>query len=102
MPPEVGDAFGAAILDEQYGQHPLGARPFGEGLPAEIWKLAEDHDGNTYRAAYTVAFSKAVYVLDVFVKKSKSGIRTPQPDRDRILKRFALARRHYYENYGDD
>jgi phage-related protein len=63
-------------------------------------KLVEDYDGNTYRAAYTVAFADVVYVLDVFIKKAKSGIKTPQADKDRILLRYQAARRHYAERYG--
>jgi phage-related protein len=50
------------------GRHPTGARPFGEGLPMDILKLAEDDGGETYRAAYVVAFAGVVYVLDVFRK----------------------------------
>ena len=65
MPSDVQDVFGQAILDAQYGDTPDGARPFGEGVRKEIWKLVDDYDGDTYRAAYTVAFEKAVYVLDV-------------------------------------
>src|SRR5678810_138081 len=78
LPEDVQDVFGSALLDVQYGDAPDGARPFGEGLPREIWKIVEDDDGNTYRAIYTAAFSEAVYVLDAFVKKSKSGIGTPR------------------------
>jgi phage-related protein len=62
MPEEVKDVFGSALLDAQYTDMPYGARPFGEGLPRQIMKLAEDQDGDTYRAAYTVAFASAVYV----------------------------------------
>lgn len=69
MPPDVQDVFGSALLDVEYGDVPEGARPYGEGLPNEIMKLVEDHDGNTYRAAYTVAFPGVAYVLDVFQKE---------------------------------
>ena len=79
----------------QYGDTPDGARPFGEGLPHEIWKIVEDDDGNTYRAIYTAAFPDVVYVLDAFMKKSKSGIKTPQADKDRVLSRFEAAQRDY-------
>jgi phage-related protein len=89
----VQDVFGAALLDVQYGDTPDGARPFGEGLPHEIWKIVEDADGNTYRAIYTAAFPDAVYVLDAFMKKSKVGIKTPQADKDRVLARFRAAER---------
>ena len=72
LPEDVKDVFGSALLDVQYGETPEGAKPFGEGLPHEIWKIVEDYDGDTYRAVYTAAFPAVVYVLDAFVKKSKS------------------------------
>jgi len=99
LPEDVKDVFGSALLDAQYGDHPVGARPFGEGLPKEILKLVEDDDGNTYRAAYTVVFPEVVYVLDVFMKKSKSGVKTPQADKDRVLARYKTAQRDYAERY---
>jgi phage-related protein len=95
LPEDVQDVFGAALLDVQYGDTPDGARPFGEGLPHEIWKIVEDHDGNTYRAIYTAVFPEVVYVLDAFMKKSKAGITTPQADKDRVLARFKAAQRDY-------
>ena len=58
-------------------------------------KLIEDHARDTYRAAYTVSFPGAVYVLHVFKKKSTQGIGTPKPDRDLIRKRFKVAEEHY-------
>jgi phage-related protein len=99
MPEDVKDAFGYALLDVQYGDNPSAAKPFGEGLPHEIWKIVDDSDGNTYRAVYTAAFPEVVYVLDVFMKKSKSGIRTPQADKDRIRRRYKSAEQHYNDTY---
>lgn len=95
LPEDVKDVFGAALLDVQYGDTPDGARPFGEGLPHAIWKVVEDFDGNTYRAVYTAVFPEVVYVLDTFMKKSKSGIETPQADKNRVLGRFKAAKRDY-------
>jgi phage-related protein len=100
LPEEVQDVFGSALLDAQYGDEPEGSRPFGEGLPRAIRKLVEDYDRDTYRAAYTVAFPGAVYVLHVFRKKSKSGIATPRPDRELVLARFRAAAAHYERTYG--
>jgi phage-related protein len=99
MPEEVQDVFGSALLDAQFGDVPHGARAFGEGVPHEVMKLVEDHDGNTYRAAYTVVFARAVYVLHVFVKKSKSGIGTPGPDKELIRTRLKAAASHYQQTY---
>jgi phage-related protein len=42
LPEDVKDVFGSALLDAQYGDHPDGARPFGEGLPRAILKLTDD------------------------------------------------------------
>jgi phage-related protein len=100
VPDDVKDVFGSALLDVQYGDTPDGAKPFGEGLPHQIWKIVEDHDGGTYRAIYTAAFPEVVYVLDVFMKKSKSGIKTPQADKDRVLQRFKTAKQHHDDHYG--
>ena len=99
MPDDVQDVFGSALLDAQYGDLPAGARPFGEGVPRGVMKLAEDHDGDTYRAAYTVVFAGAVYVLHIFKKKSKSGVATPEPDKDVIRSRLKTAEEHYRSNY---
>lgn len=100
MPEEVQDVFGSALLDAQYGDHPEGARPFGEGIPRSVMKLVENHDGDTFRAAYTVSLPHAVYVLHVFKKKSSSGIRTPRPDKDRIRTRLQAAENHHRQRYG--
>ena len=100
VPEDVKDVFGSALLDVQYGDIPDGAKPFGEGLPHEVWKIVEDDGGGTYRAVYTAAFPEVVYVLDVFMKKSKSGIKTPQADKDRVIQRFKTAKQHYDNHYG--
>ena len=60
-------------------------------------ELVEDHDGDTYRAVYTVRFSAAVYVVHCFKKKSKQGIATPKSDIDLIRRRHAEAERHHKE-----
>lgn len=100
VPDQVQDVFGSALLDAQYGDHPEGARSFGEGIPRRVMKLVEDFDRDTYRAAYTVSFPKAVYVLHVFKKKSTQGVRTPKPDKDLVRNRFRVAEQHYRDTYG--
>ena len=50
--------------------------------------VVEDHDGNTYRAVYTLRFATAVYVLHAFQKKSKSGITTPKHELDLLAARM--------------
>ena len=63
-------------------------------------KLVEDHDGDTYRAAYIASLPGAVYVLHVFKKKSTTGIATPRLDKDRIRTRLAAAQAHHRDTYG--
>ncbi len=98
MPEDVKDIMGRQIDDFQAGLFPAGARPFGEGLPSDVVKLAVNTDGETYRCACVAAFRGVIYVLHVFRKKSKSGVRTPKEDRHRIALRYRAAKQHYHEN----
>jgi phage-related protein len=56
-----------------------------------VLEVVEDHDGEAYRAVYTVKFKNAIYVLHAFHKKSKKGIATPQADVDLIKRRLKIA-----------
>ncbi len=58
-------------------------------------EVVAPHDGDTWRAVYTVRFDDAVYVLHAFQKKSKSGVATPKHDIDLIKRRLAEAERDY-------
>lgn len=60
-------------------------------------EIVSPHDGDTYRAVYTVKFEDAVYVLHAFQKKSTKGIATPQREIDLIRRRLADAEQHYRE-----
>jgi phage-related protein len=79
----------------------VSAKPWkGEG--PGVFEIVEDHRGDTYRAAYTVRFTEAVYVLHCFQKKSPSGIRTAKPDRQRIHDRLKAAAEDYEVRYGGE
>ena len=56
-----------------------------------VIEIVEDHDGETYRAVYTVRLASAIYVLHVFQKESKRGIATPKADIDLVKRRLKLA-----------
>jgi len=71
-----------------------------EGAGSGVLEVVEAHDGNTYRAVYTVRFRWAVYVLHCFQKKSRRGIQTPKPDVDLVSQRLRLAIRDYEDRYG--
>jgi phage-related protein len=63
------------------------AKPF-KGVEGGVYEIALKHRGDAYRAIYAVKIGDDVWVIDAFQKKSKSGIRTPQMDVDRIKERL--------------
>ena len=69
------------------------------GLGFRALEVVSRHDGDTYRAVYTVRFKAAVYVLHAFQKKAKRGIETPKQDIDLIKSRLKVAEQHYKETY---
>jgi phage-related protein len=95
LPDEVQDVFGYALwLAQQGGKHDA-AKPLKGFGGAGVLEVIEDFDGDTYRAIYTVRFEGAVYALDVFQKKSKRGIKTPQADMERVKDRLKMAEGHH-------
>lgn len=76
------------------GKHP-DVRPLKGFRGAGVLEIIERHDGDTYRAVYTVKLADAVYVLHAFQKKSKRRMATPKPDLDLIKDRFRQAEVHW-------
>jgi len=91
MPEDVQDVFGKALFIAQLGGKDDAAKPLKGFAGAGVLEVVEDHDGDTYRAVYTVRFADAVYVLHVFQKKSKKGIATPKEEIAKIKSRLAIA-----------
>ncbi len=89
FPAAVQREMGYALFLGQVGErHRTMAKTlagFGGGGVAEVRK---SHDGNDYRAVYTVRFAEAVYVLHAFQKKSKKGIATPVAEMARVRSRL--------------
>lgn len=99
FPDAVIDEMGTALSVAQFGgKHPK-AKPW-KGQGAGVFEIVEDHRGDTYRAAYTVRFESAVYVLHAFQKKSPSGVKTAKRDVDLIGGRLLEARMDYETRYG--
>ena len=63
------------------------AKPF-KGAGSGIFEIAVRHRGDAFRAIYAVQLGTALWVVDAFQKKSKSGIKTPQVDVNRIKERI--------------
>jgi phage-related protein len=91
FPEDVKDAVGFALYDAQQGGKNADAKPLRGFSGAGVLEIVEDQDGDTYRAVYTVRFSEYIYVLHVFQKKSKSGIKTPKAEIDLIKARLKRA-----------
>jgi phage-related protein len=98
FPVKVQRSVGFALSAAQYGgKHPA-AKPWkGEG--SGVLEVVKDHDGDTYRAIYTVRFANAVYVLHAFQKKSPRGIETRQSDIALVRERLKVAQRDYEEKH---
>ena len=91
MPQQIQSKFGQALWKAQLGKTHIHAKALKGFHGTGVVEIIEDHDGNTYRAIYTVRFAGLVIVLDIFQKKSKSGIATPREYVDRLKGRIQLA-----------
>jgi phage-related protein len=91
MPTEVRRAVGYALFAAQQGEKHDDAKVL-KGFGADaVLEIIARHDGDTFRAVYTVRFGEVVYVLHVFQKKSKRGIATPKKPLELICKRLKIA-----------
>lgn len=91
MPDDVIDVFGFALHLAQCGKKHDQAKPLKGFGGAGVLEVVEDHQGDTYRAVYTVKIAEAVYVLHCFQKKSKQGAATPKHEMDLIRDRLKVA-----------
>ena len=97
FPREVRIDIGHALFTAQEGKTDPAAKPLKGFGGASVLEIVASHDGNAWRAVYTVRFQDAVYVLHVFQKKSTKGIATPTRAMDLIKRRLAEAERDYRE-----
>ena len=91
LPEAVQDDIGYALYLAQMGGKHGDAKPLKGFKGAGVLEIVERHDGEAYRAVYTVRLEHAVYVLHVFQKKSKRGIATPKADIELIEQRLKAA-----------
>ena len=94
---DVRDAVGQALFEAQKGGRHSSAKPLSGYGDASVLEVVVDHAGGTFRAVYTVRWPGRVYVLHVFQKKSKSGIRTPKADMNLIDARLKRVRESHAE-----
>jgi len=99
-PEDVKDQIGYALHVAQEGGLHSSSKPLQGFGGASVLEIVANCAGNTYRGVYTVKFGEAIYVLHVFMKKSKQGSKTPKSEIDLIKGRLKTARDHYEQTYG--
>jgi phage-related protein len=97
FPRQVRRDIGQALYVAQQGETDPAAKPLKGFGGRSVVEIIADHDGNTWRAVYTVRFEEAVYVLHAFQKKSRRGIVTSRRDMDLTRQRLAEAERLHRE-----
>lgn len=58
------------------------------GLGSGVFEIALRFRGDAFRVVYAVKIAQEIWVVHVFQKKSKQGIKTPQRDVDLIRDRL--------------
>lgn len=97
FPEAVQSDVGYALFAAQRGDEYRSVKALKGFGGRRVLEIVAPHDGDTYRAVYTVKFENAVYVLHAFQKKSRKGIATPQHERDLVRRRLADAEQHHTE-----
>lgn len=87
--------MGFALYQAQLGGKHIHAKPLRGFGGASVLEVVENHDGDTFRAVYTVRFPNAVYVLHAFQKKSRRGIKTPKKEVELVTARLKDAEEDY-------
>jgi phage-related protein len=80
FPVRVRHDIGVALMQAQFGGKADSAKPLQGFGGAGVLEIIENHQGDTYRAIYTVRLRHAVYVLHCFQKKSPKGGKVPLVD----------------------
>ncbi len=95
FPKSARSRIGRSLYAAQTGGKLIYAKPLKGFGGASVLEIVGEFDGIAYRAAYTIRFETAVYILHVFEKKSKKGISTPKRDIEIIWQRLQQALREY-------
>jgi phage-related protein len=92
FPEPVQDHMGYALYVAQRGGKHRDTKTLSGFGGAGVVEVIKDFRGDTFRAAYTVRYAGAVYVLHAFQKKSKTGRETPRRDIELIEQRLREAK----------
>ena len=94
--------FGQSLFEAQCGLEARSAKALKGFGGRGVLELVENHDGDAYRAVYTVRLEGVVYVLHAFQKKSKAGIATPKKEIELIKRRLKLAEEDFKRRQKED
>lgn len=92
FPEVVKDFVGFALFAAQQGGKHASTKPLRGFGGAGVLEVIEDHQGDTYRAVYTVRLAGRMYVLHAFQKKSRTGVQTPKAEINPIKSRPQTSR----------
>ena len=91
FPTEVQRVALAALTMAAEGGKADSAKLF-KGADGGVFEIALPFRSNAYRVIYAVQIGADVWVVDAFQKKSRTGIKTPQADVERIRERLKRLR----------
>lgn len=97
LPRELQRMIGHSLNLAQLEQADRDTKPLKGFTGSSVREIVKNDSDSTYRAVYTVKFKEAIYVLHVFKKKSKSGIKTPKSEIDLIKDRLKAAQQIHKE-----
>jgi len=95
FPKKIKETFGEALMYAQCGERHHKTKILKHKGCGGVLEVIEDDSRGTFRLVYTVKFAKAIVVLHTFQKKSKTGIKTSQQDKDLIELRLKSALQVY-------
>jgi phage-related protein len=93
FPEDVQAHVGYSLYGAQCGEEYASVKALKGSGGRSVLEIVAPHEGDTYRAVYTVKFVDAIDVLHAFQNKSKSGIATPKTEINLIRRRLADAER---------
>lgn len=91
FPGEAVRRIGYKLQLIQSGILPADTKPF-KGLGSGVYEIAFTFDKEAYRCVHALQLGAKIYVLHVFQKKSKKGIKTPPQEIDVIYQRYREAK----------
>lgn len=97
FPLDVRKEIGHALYIAQQGSKHKDAKPLKGFGGAAVLEIVQNDGNGTYRIMYTIQFDEIVYVLHVFQKKSKTGIKTTKQDMDLVEQRIKVAEQKHME-----